>query len=102
MRGTIHPTSIIERPVETGAHLTMPGLPYGIVAWLFMAHADRWGRRALFYERHRDYFPRLSSGRFVARCRALESTYRRLSQALWNMASRVRWVSIRPIVSRIE
>lgn len=102
MRGTINPTSVIEGPVGTETNRTATDRPYGLAAWLFRANAERWRRRALFYERNRDYFPRLSSGRFVARCRELEAAYRRFSQALWNMTPQVRWVSIRPIVSRIE
>jgi hypothetical protein len=101
MRETITPTSIVESPVRTGTNRTAPRRPYGFAAWLFRKDAERWRRRALFYERNRDYFPRLSSGRFVARCRELEAAYGRLSQAMWNMKPQVRWVSIRPIVSRI-
>lgn len=101
MRETITPTSVVESPVRPGTNRPAPGRPYGFAAWLFRENAERWRLRALFYERHRDYFPRLSSGRFVARCRELEATYRHLSRAMWNMNPRVRWVSIRPTVSRI-
>jgi hypothetical protein len=101
MRGTINPTSIVEGPVRTATNRTAPVRPYGFAAWLFRENAERWRRRALFYERHSDYFPRLSSGRFVARCHELEAKSLRLSRALWNMKPQVQWVSIRPIVSRI-
>lgn len=89
MRETINPTSIVEGPVRPGTNRTAPGRPYGLAAWLFREDAERWRRRALFYERHRDYFPRLSSGRFVVLCRELETTYRRLSRAMWNMTPQV-------------
>lgn len=102
MRDMSHSTSMVEGPVRPEMNETGPGRPNEFVAWLLSEDAERWRRRALFYERHRDYFPRLSSGRFVARCRELEASYRGLSQALWNVTPQIRWVSIRPIVSRID
>lgn len=72
---------------------------HGLIARLFSRDAERWGRRALFYERHREYFPRLASGRFVARCRELEAMYQRLSRAVWNIAPQCNWAWMRPIVA---
>ena len=73
-----------------------------LAAWLFSINADRWRRRALFYERHRDYFPRVSSGRFVDRCHELEATYRGLAQMMFPMPLQVQWVPVRAMVSRIK
>ena len=62
------------------------------LAGRFGLDADRWRRRALFYERHRDYFPRMASGPFVARCRELEAIFRRLSQHALILGCRIQWV----------
>ena len=91
----------IEVAVRPEPTRTISRLPHKFAAWALRRNAERWGRRALFYERHRNYFPRLSSGRFVARCRQQEATYRGISRAMWNMTPQVRWMSFRPIVSRI-
>ncbi len=77
-------------------------LPRKFVTWAVRKKAERWGQRALFYERHRDYFPRLASGAFVARCRELEATYRGLSQVIGNMTPPVEWVPVRSAVQRIR
>lgn len=53
---------------------------------LFLFKADRWKRRAQFYERHRDHFPRLATSRFIHRCRELEATYRRFVAIMFRMA----------------
>ena len=58
------------------------GMAGNMTARVLAEAAKRWRRRALFYERHRDYFPRLSSGRFVGRCHELEVTYRGLARAI--------------------
>lgn len=73
-----------------------------LFGWLFKIDADRWRRRALFYERHRDYFPRLASGRFIDRCHELETTYRGFAQVMFNMQPQVQWVPARAKVSRIK
>lgn len=91
----------VEVAVKPESTRTMSGLPHKFAAWALRRNAEHWGRRALFYEHHRDYFPRLSSGRFVARCRELEATYRRLSQVIWNMTPQVSWVPVRSAVQRI-
>ena len=102
MRDAINRTSVVEGSVKRGTIRTVPGRPYGFAAWVLSKHAERWGRRAQFYERFRDYFPRLSSGGFVARCRELEASYRGLSLAVWNMTPQVAWVPVRSTVRRIR
>ncbi len=71
-----------------------------LVAWLLRFNADRWRQRALFYGRHRDYFPRLSAGRFVERCREMEMTYRGLSEMMLGVAARDQWVPVRAIAAQ--
>ena len=93
--------SAVEVAVTPESTRMISELPRKFAAWALRRNAERWGRRALFYERHRDYFPRLSSGRFVARCRELEATYRGLSQVIWNMTPQVAWVPVRSAVPRI-
>lgn len=65
---------------------------------LFMFKAERWKRRAMFYERHRDYFPRLANGPFIVRCRQLESRYRALAQLMFLIPAEKRLLPI-PIVA---
>jgi hypothetical protein len=101
MRDVMNGTSTVEGSIRPAAMETVSGRPYGLAAWVLSKNAERWRRRAQFYERHRDYFPRLSSGRFIARCRQLEATYGVLSRAIWNMTPRVQWAPGRPIVSQI-
>jgi regulator of sirC expression with transglutaminase-like and TPR domain len=71
-----------------------------LVTRLFIFKAERWKRRALFYERHRDYFPRLSSSRFVDRCRQLETAYRALAQVMFLLPTRDQLVSVRALALR--
>lgn len=95
-------TLATERPLSRDRYwLALTG-PSGFAARLFTANAERWRRRALFYERHRDYFPRLASGRFVERCRELEATYRELPQVLFTMQPQVEWAPVRVVVSRMK
>lgn len=94
--------SAVEVAVTPESTRTISELPRKFAAWALRRNAECWGRRALFYERHRDYFPRLSSGRFVARCRELEASYRGLSLAVWNMTPQVAWVPVRSTVRRIR
>ena len=94
-------TSMVGSPVRPGTNRLAPNGPSEFAAWLFRVNADRWRRRALFYERHRDYFPRLSSGRFVDRCRELEATYRGLAQVLFIIQPQLQWAPVRA-VSRIK
>ncbi len=102
MKDLTNRTSAIEGSVSPEVTTRISGLPYKFVASVLKKNADRWGRRAQFYERYRDYFPRLSSGGFVARCRELEASYRGLSLAVWNMTPQVAWVPIRSTVPRIR
>jgi hypothetical protein len=99
LKDRISPVEVAVRPEPTR---TISRLPYRFAAWVLGNHAERWGRRALFYKRHRDYFPRLSSGGFIARCRELEATYRGLSLAIWNMTPQVAWVPVRSGIRRIR
>lgn len=81
--------------VRLGMKRLTPDHLWGLAARLFRFNADRWKRRALFYERHRDYFPRLSSGRFVDRCRELEATYRGLAEVMFALPAQNQWVPVR-------
>jgi hypothetical protein len=71
-----------------------------LVTRLCLFKAERWGRRALFYEQHRDYFPRLSAGRFVNRCRALEARYRALAELIFLLPTDDRLVPVRAAAMR--
>ena len=75
MKDVTNRISAVEVAVTPESTRMISELPRKFVAWAIRRNAERWGQRALFYERHRDYFPRLSSGPFVARCRELEATY---------------------------
>lgn len=75
-------------------------LPVKMSASLLAEAARRWGRRALFYERHRAYFPRLSAGGFVASCRDLEATYLGLSRVIQSLTPQAALIPIRSAGSR--
>ncbi|MCS6291381.1 MAG: hypothetical protein H8K10_20750 [Nitrospira sp.] len=95
-------TSMAERPLRRRRRwLALTG-PSGLAARLLRVNADRWRRRALFYERHRDYFPRLASGRFVERCCELEAAYRGLAHVLFATPPQIGWMPVRAVVSRIK
>jgi hypothetical protein len=94
--------SVVEGPAGPGTLRLASHRLAGLTAWLFKINADRWRRRALFYERHRDYFPRLSSGRFVDRCHELEETYRGLAQVMFNLPPQVQLVPARATGSRLK
>ncbi len=85
----------ISSPVTTGSRkrLSPPHL-WELATRLFMFKAERWKRRAVFYERHRDYFPRLASGPFINRCRELEASYRALAQLMFLVPPEKRLVPI--------
>ncbi|MBM4127903.1 MAG: hypothetical protein FJ247_11230 [Nitrospira sp.] len=93
-------TSIIVSPVRRGVKRLSPNHLAGLAFRLSIFKADRWGRRARFYERHRDYFPRLFAGRFVARCRELEARYRELALALFGLAAHDQMVPVRAMASQ--
>ena len=80
-----------ERPRLSTNHLLE------LVTRLCLFKAERWGRRALFYEKHRDYFPRLSASRFVSRCRSLEARYRALAQLMFLIPADERLVPVHAV-----
>ncbi len=100
MTGLTTSTSIVVSPVKRGTTRLSPNHLAGLALRLFVFRADRWGRRARFYERHRDYFPRLIAGRFVARCRELEARYRGLAIALFGLSAHDQMVPVRAIASQ--
>jgi hypothetical protein len=83
--------------VRSGMNRLSPNHLWGLAARVFTFRADRWRRRATFYERYRDYFPRLSSGRFIDRCRELETIYRRMGERMFAMPVQGQWVPVRSI-----
>ena len=82
-KGLTLSTSVIPAPMRRGSKRLSPNHLLELVTRLCIFKAERWGRRALFYETHRDYFPRLSASRFVHRCRELEARYRALAQVMF-------------------
>jgi len=100
MKEVVTSPSVLEHTVRAQKPGPMSRRLSSLGAWLFSVHADRWRRRAQFYERHRDYFPRLASGRFVDRCRELESAYRGLARVLFPMSPQLRMVPVRVTVLR--
>lgn len=90
-------TSVIPVPVRQGPQRLSPNHLLELVTRLCIFKAERWGRRALFYERHRDYFPRLSAGRFVKRCRELEARYRAIAQLMFLIPAEDRPVPVRAL-----
>ena len=86
--------------VRLGMKRLTPNHLWELAARLFWFHADRWRRRAQFYERHRDYFPRLSSSRFVDRCRELEVAYRGLAEVMFALPAQHQRVPVRTMVLR--
>lgn len=97
--GTTSLTTAEQSPESEGPGPLARGLQ-DLTARLFTVSADRWRRRAQFYQRHRDYFPRLASGPFVDRCRELESAYRGLARAWFSMPPQAELVPIRVTGSR--
>lgn len=94
--------SLVERSLTSEGSKPLPRGLSALAGWLFTVNADRWRRRARFYERHRDYFPRLASGRFVDRCRELESASRDIAEVLFAMPPRVDVIPVRTVVSRVK
>ena len=95
IKGLTVSTSVI--PAPGGPRRLSPNHLLELVTRLCIFKAERWGRRALFYEQHRDYFPRLSAGRFVNRCRELEARYRALAQIMFLIPAEDRFVPIRAL-----
>jgi hypothetical protein len=92
-------TSIVVSPVKSGVTRLSPNHLVGLALRLSLFRADRWRRRARFYERHRDYFPRLFAGRFVARCRELEARYRELAKALFGLSAYEQMIPVRTMAA---
>lgn len=90
-------SSVIPAPVKRDPKRLSPNHLLELVTRVCIFKAERWGRRARFYEQHRDYFPRLSTGRFVNRCRELEERYRALAQIMFLIPTEGRLVPIRPL-----
>jgi hypothetical protein len=93
-------TSLVVSPMKNGTTRLSPNHLVGLALRLSIFKADRWGRRARFYERHRDYFPRLFAGRFVARCRELEAKYREGAKALFGLSTHEQMIPIRVMASQ--
>ena len=80
---------VISSPVIAGpAKRLSPVHLWELTTRPFMFKAERWKRRAMFYERHREYFPRVAASRFIDRCRELEATYREFVAMMIRMAMR--------------
>jgi len=86
--------------MRSGMKRLAPNRLWEFAAWLLRLKADQWRRRAQFYERHRDYFPRLSAGRFVDRCRELEATYQGIAEVMFGRLVQDQWVPVRGVVLR--
>jgi len=99
-KGLALSTSLIPAPARRGAQRLSPKHVLELATRLFIFNAERWKRRALFYERHRDYFPRLSSSRFIGRCRELESAYRALAHMMFLLPAQDQLVAVRALVSQ--
>ncbi len=96
MKDVVTSSSVIASPRKrlSPAHL------WGLTTRLFMFKAERWKRRAMFYEQHRDYFPRVVASRFIDRCRELEATYRGFVAIMFQMAVRKQLAPARAITVR--
>ena len=96
-KGLTLSTSVIPAPMRRGPMRLSPNHLLELITRVCIFKAERWGRRALFYERHRDYFPRMSAGRFVNRCRELEANYRALAQMMFLIPTEDRLVPVRAL-----
>ena len=95
-------SSMVERTVKSERTKPLSRGLSDLAGWLVAINADRWQRRARFYEHHRDYFPRLASSPFVNRCRELEAASREVAEVLFAMPPRVDLVPVRVSVPRIK
>lgn len=100
MNGVTTSRAVVANPFRRGVKRLSPNHVWELATRLFMFKADRWRRRARFYEQHRDYFPRLSAGRFVERCRKLEMLYQRLAEVMLAMPIQTQQVPVRAITMR--
>ncbi len=96
-KGLTLSTSVIPAPMRRRPTRLSPKHLFELVTRLCIFKAERWGRRALFYERHRDYFPRLSASRFVSQCRELEARYRALAQMMFLIPTEDRLIPVRAL-----
>lgn len=96
-KGLALSTSVIPASARRESKRLSPNHLLELVTRLCIFKAERWGRRALFYEQHRDYFPRLSASRFVNRCRELEARYRALAQMIFLIPAEDRLVPVRAL-----
>jgi len=96
-KGLTLSTSVIPAPMRRSPSRLSPNHLVELMTRLCIFKAERWGRRALFYERHRDYFPRMSAGRFINRCRELEARYRALAQIMFLIPSEDHLVPVRAL-----
>ncbi len=101
MKNAMTAPSKVEGRVESEATSPLPRGLSVLAAWFFSVNADRWRRRAQFYERHRDYFPRVASSPFVDRCRELESASREFARRLFAMPVQDELAPVRVTVSRV-
>ncbi len=99
-KGLATSTSLILTPARGGPQRLSPKHLLELATRLFIFKAERWKRRALFYEQHRDYFPSLSSSRFVDRCRELEASYRALAHMMFLLPAQDQLVSVRALALR--
>lgn len=99
-KGLAISTSLIPAPATQGPTRLSPKHLLELATRLLIFKAERWKRRALFYEQHRDYFPRLSSSRFVERCRELETAYRALAHMMFLLPAQDQLVSVRALAVR--
>jgi hypothetical protein len=97
IKGLTLSTSVIPAPMRRRPTRLSPNHLLELVTRLCIFKAERWGRRALFYERHRGYFPRMSTSRFVNRCRQLEARYRALAQIMFLIPTEDRLVPVRAL-----
>lgn len=99
-KGVSFSPSVLPMPFKRDHTRLSPNHLLELVTRLCLFKAERWGRRALFYEKHRDYFPRVSASRFVSRCRALEARYRGLAQLIFLIPSDERLVPVHAVSFR--
>ena len=99
-KGLAISASLIPAPARGGPKRLSPKHLLELATRLFIFKAERWKRRALFYQQHRDYFPRLSSGRFVDRCREREAAYRALARMMFLLPEQDQLVSVRALAFR--
>ncbi len=88
-------TSVLATPLRRKPKRLSPNHLLELVTRVCLVRAERWGRRALFYEQHRDHFPRVAASRFVRRCRELEARYRALVQLIFLIPAEDRFVPAR-------